>query len=365
MGRIRLSIMLLALPFFVGCDEVPTENDSGAVAPMAAKGGNKPKPPGEDPPAAWTAAQQVVYRKSVTKKGKLDRQIVVASIVANPDGSVGSADEAIILTGPTEVFGPAWSASGDAILFEVSNGFQGRGIYAVRRDPATNSAGAPEFLFPTVAGGLPAMSPDGSMIAYVDFGVAPGDIWVRRRAPDGSWGNPLNIDSNGPDVTGFAPAWAPDSRRLAATNDMDVVVYDIDPDGNGAIDLITTTNVTAGGPLAGLVGDGQSSFARTDDRLVFGNAPGLWIVDFNDPGHINTCLLLAANGSVPSWSPDDTRIVYQDNDSGDIRVVSLDPAGSQANGCPAVLSDDIVAPRSSRCSGRSCEVPADPNWRRF
>jgi len=365
MKAIRYSLAFCLLAFFVGCDDVPTDAPDTADAALFAKGGNKPKPPGEDPPAEWTTAQEIVYLTSVTKKGNTDRRIVVTSVVENPDGTVGPADEAILLSyGEASVQEPAWSASGDAVLFSVFNGLEGRGIYAVRRDPATNQASAPEFLFPHVSGTKPVMSPDGSKIAYVDWGLpAPGDIWVRERAPDGSWGSPVNIDGNG-SITGGSPAWAWDSHRLVATYDKDLLVYDIDPDGNGVIDQVSEMSITAGGPLAGQVVGGESSWARHDDRVVFGNYPGLWIIDFNDPSNITTCLL-AANSGNPSWSPDDTKIVHGGVLGSDIRVMTLDPTGSQANGCPVVLSDDVIAAESSRCTGNSCQRVREPNWRRF
>ncbi len=318
---------------------------------LAAKGG---KPPSGDPPATWTPAQDILYKSTVTASGKTRYQIVVTS--------PGTADEAIVLSGETEVIDPAWSSSGNAIYFNVLYGFQGRGIYAVTRDPATNGVSAPELQFTHVRGGMPAMSPDGSRLAYVEFGVEPGDIWVRERAPDGSWGSPINIDGNGSSVTGAFPAWASDSRRLVATNDRDLVVYDIDPDGNGMIDEISATSITAGGPLEGQFMGGQSSWARNDDRVVFGNTPGLWLIDFNNPANVKTCLL-AANGSTdPKWSPDDTQLVHGGY-PGDIRVMTLGPP--QSNGCPSVASEHVIAANSSKCSGRSCERVREPDWRRF
>jgi hypothetical protein len=197
----------------------------------------------------------------------------------------------------------------------------------------------------------------------VDFGVEPGDIWVRERAPDGSWGTPTNIDANGPDITGAFPSWASDSRRLVATKDQDLVSYDIDPDGNGIIDQISEMSITAGGPLEGQVVGGRSSWARTDDRVVFGNYPGLWIIDFNDPNNITTCLLSADATPDPSWSPDDTKIIHGGGGLDDIMVMTLGPP--QADGCPVVLSDDVLFANSSKCSGRSCTRVREPNWRRF
>lgn len=208
---------------------------------------------------------------------------------------------------------------------------------------------------------MPAMSPDGSRIVYVDFGVEPGDIWVRERAPDGSWGNPINVDGNGPDVVGGYPTWASDSRRIVAVNGRDLVVFDVDPDGNGAIDAISASSITAGGPLDGQIVGGDASWARNDDRVVVGNG-GLWIIDFNDPGATTACLL-ADSGSDPSWSPDDTKIVYAG--SRGIAILSLHPTSTQANGCPVVVSDDLIAANSSRCSASSCTRVAHPDWRRF
>ncbi len=348
----RHSLPIILFAFFIGCDEVPTENDSGAIAPMAAKGGKKPKPPGGDPPAAWTTAQDIVYARSVTKKGQIERQIVVA-------GS-GATDEAILFGSEVEVMYPVWSALGDAIFFEVTHGLQGGGIYAVWRDPATNSASAPQLQFP-VSGGLPTMSPDGSKIAYADVEAELGDIWVRERAPDGSWGTPVNIDGNGPSL-GLFKSWASDSRRLVATKEQDLVVYDIDPDGNGVIDSISETSITAGGPLEGQLFGGDLSWARTSDRVVVGRMPGWWMIDFNDLGNITTCMLSADGGGVSSWSPDDSKIVHGEI-IGDIKVMTLGPV--RADGCPAVLADEVLFAESSRCSGRSCERVRQPNWRRF
>ena len=371
MKAILRILPFILLAFLVGCDEVPTDREAGATEAEFAKGGNggnKP-PPDEEPPGNWSSDQEIVYISTVTKKGNHQRRIVVASVVENADGTVGSADAAIVLSGEAEIFNPAWSASGEAVLFEVPFGLEGRGVYAVRMDPVTNGASAPELLFPVGAGGMPAMSPDGSKIAYVDWSGEPGDIWVRERAPDGSWGSPINIDANGP-VVGFAPAWASDSRRLVATKDQDLVVYDIDPDGNGIIDEISEMSITAGGPLEGQIVGGESSWARSDDRVVFSNF-GIWIIDFNDPENVATCQLVD-NGVTwdvdygsPRWSPDDTRIVYGGYPDNDIRIMTLDSASSQANGCPVIVSDDVFSSNSPRCTGSRCETVQEQSWRRF
>jgi serine/threonine-protein kinase len=56
---------------------------------------------------------------------------------------------------------------------------------------------------------VPVWSPDGSALAY-QGGYEDGSIWVVRRRPDGTWGEPVEHLA-----TGWSPRWSPDGTRLA------------------------------------------------------------------------------------------------------------------------------------------------------
>ena len=75
-----------------------------------------------------------------------------------------------------------------------------------------DAGSVPQRLVPSMPGANPAISPDGSMIAFVS-GSPDAGIWVANR--DGSDARELVIGSRWSPV--YQPAWSPDGKRIAYT----------------------------------------------------------------------------------------------------------------------------------------------------
>jgi len=174
----------------------------------------------------------------------------------------------------------------------------------------------------------PAAVPErGYRIAYsnINGGSALGlDIWLI--SPGG--GEAENV-TNTPDVYEDYPTWSYDATRLAYWAAFD--------DGNGGdikdiwvydFSTATASRVELGGPFVNRdISIGGLDWARTQDKIAFSavtseavgdtirNGYEIWVVDLNDPANP---VQLTDDPSVPfaspSWSPDDSEIVYQKGD---------------------------------------------------
>jgi len=221
---------------------------------------------------------------------------------------------------------PNWSPDGTQLVF--SSSIQGAGIYIIskngsglRKVIATNEGYFNEPVW------SPAPAPDGNWkIAFADR--LPGEFWhdIYLVSIDGT--GLLNL-TNSPDRDEFYPTWDPTATRLAAqswpasnspSNVASLYEYDLGLVG-GVVGITNTTNLTAVGPLQNAdIFTPDWGRSTNQDRIVVKarmksdpNNAYLWIIDLADPANpveFTATYGTGINPAWPSWSPDDSKIVF-------------------------------------------------------
>jgi len=173
--------------------------------------------------------------------------------------------------------------------------------------------------------------------------------------------------TNTPLIEESHPTWSPTADRIAVRsvdNDgVDIEVLELGLNGSmlvvdGRISLI----LGSGAPLEDLVRITTLDWARTGDVIAFSGNGDIWVVPVADPElvciEVDDCNL-TGNPDVlqvqPSWSPDDTQIVYRRHGSNlcgkkgrkqesSITIRNLD--GSDINGCEenAIIIKGVNSP---------------------
>ena len=156
----------------------------------------------------------------------------------------------------------------------------------------------------------PALSPDGTRIAYVSTGDAvegwDGDLELHVVGVDG--GEPRRLTDDGrPDRD---PAWSPDGRRIAFTHYVgpaDSVIEIIDADGGNRRTLTTGTQSgpTVSNPTWSPDGE-QIAFARTVPGTEGPISAALYVVDAAGGDE----RLVVEDALSPAWSPDGTQLAF-------------------------------------------------------
>ncbi len=164
-------------------------------------------------------------------------------------------------------------------------------------------------------------SPDGSMLAY-QGGYEDGSIWVVRRQPDSTWGEPVQHLA-----TGWSPRWSPDGTRLAYVTGRTGGSLGVLRVDSGPKQILLDAS-KPGVPRAAWPywsGDGQKIYFKSHDSLgrasiwsvsTKGGAPRL-LVRFDDP---------ARPSYRNQWALGGNRIYFpvQDRQS-DIWIMDLEP----------------------------------------
>ena len=240
-------------------------------------------------------------------------------------------------------------------------------IYAMNSD-GSNPIRLTTTTYPA-ADQYPALSPDGTKVAFVRFGdlstsstaLSTTEIYVMNA--DGS-GTPTQLTNNA--AVDINPAWSPDGNKLVFESNRDgneeiymMKAEDKDGDGNGE-NLKRLTNNPAFDQTPAWSPDGNTiAFAST--RIGGGNE--VFVMDSDpdtsDDATADTSYKQLTNAPgpdiQPSFSPDGTHIAFVSTRDGDfdIWVVNADGFGTPTN----LTNDMVTVPE-----GTTSEVPTNERW---
>jgi Tol biopolymer transport system component len=192
-----------------------------------------------------------------------------------------------------------------------------------------------------------AYSADGQQIAFCSNRSGAFEIW----AMDKNGGNQHAVTNTG----GFAtfPDYSPDGRKIAFDGDQ----------GSDPHDEIYVVNAQTGGGLTALTscagfGDGcfndypayspdgtKIAYIHADDVDADGNAVNeqVWVMSANGSNKTQLTFDAHAHDQLPDWSPDGSKIAYEDGDSGSGRIFSMHADGSHQTQLTFGPGDDFGA----------------------
>ena len=210
---------------------------------------------------------------------------------------------------------PSWSPDGSHLVVMQSTGSYQNWISVLDRDGSNRRDVIPtsDFLWVRPAWSPLPLADGNSKILYRDGVNQQSDLYL------------VNLDGTGvgnitstPEYNEISPTWSPaPPARFAAmrfTNDPyasygDLIVYDVVYE-NSLFSAVLSLNLTSDGPLKGFeVND--PAWAKTQDKIAVAAFGDIWVIDLAEPYNPTRLTNTAAYSErFPSWSADDSQIVY-------------------------------------------------------
>ncbi|MHC4993223.1 MAG: TolB family protein, partial [Planctomycetota bacterium] len=210
---------------------------------------------------------------------------------------------------------PTISADGSLVVMMAEIDGIG-GVWTIRTDgtrlqlvvPTTTTR--PDFYYAVIS---PVATADGEYkIAFPDYVGDQMDIWLVNLD-----GTALQNLTDAPDVHYTNLAWSIDATRIAARRSSSpsalMMMYELGLDQGGVVQITSETNLTPSGQVVSPI---QPAWANTQDLLVVSawNAAHthrvLWLLDATAPGFPQQLTSSDHDDRFASFSPDDTRIVF-------------------------------------------------------
>lgn len=240
----------------------------------------------------------------------------------------------------------SWTPDGQSILYASARGRERPGIWQIPADGGTAALLSPGR---TEHETSPSMSPDGTQIAFDQFGFDERDVYVRDLqtgetrvlvsnsgidwapdwSPDGRWiafsswrggtvelwvvpamgGESFNV-TNSPGRHEFVPRWSPDSRQLVFNTVPQEVVRQLVPTDGSTPRVLSVPDSLS-----------QPRWGRDDDELILRNRAGfLWTysVATGDTVRLSHARMDSTSPFFDATtSPDGRYLAYIDTDSAD------------------------------------------------
>ena len=262
--------------------------------------------------------------------------------VMNPDGS----DQTQLTFAFESAHVPSWSWDGTKIAFvgswpcDCGNSQTTSHLYVMNADGSDQTllttewftATGPTYLKPRVHNSVaPAWSPDGQLIL----------IQKENSDNPGQVGKAYVIRADGTGLRDLSPSihnadWSHDGKRIVFDfNGLGIVTTPAPSAGSGGDRADVSANGTT---LTTRPGDRRASWSPDDSKIIFnrsplgdGSAPHVFLM--NADGSTPTDLTQQTADQLPAWAPDGTQIVFgsfdprSDRDNHDIYSMSADGTG--------------------------------------
>ena len=224
---------------------------------------------------------------------------------------------------------PLWSRDGSQIIFSRAPS----GVFVVEADGSRMWPLPPDSPMgtPTSPGNFsPALSPDGSRVAYAMVVKANDTARIVTSAIDGSDLRKLTKNK----AVDAYPAWSPDGTQIVFYSDRDLSagffhMYIMDSDGSNERSLVSSVMSTEHPPVWSPDGS-RIAFVTFQAGFVggeSGNRPDRHIVHTIRPDG-SGLIELGDAASSPAWSPDGRRIAFVREEGDETRgLYTMDPDG--------------------------------------
>ena len=226
------------------------------------------------------------------------------------------------------------SISEDAYCHETNGQFEIWSIAADGSDPARLTSHSPASV------GVPAISPDGSKIAYALIPAGLG-LYIRHRQSPSFAQSAVKVEIREPrDI-----AWHPDgtliacsARQLHADPQRDI--YTIDPKTMSVMNLTNSPDTY----------DSQPAWSPDGSKVIFTSVSsagteriaGIWVIGHNGADSVELARLDSKTRfhETPRWSPDGSQILFVCDNNGSPDIWVMDARGSNVMNLTRHLARD-------------------------
>lgn len=172
-----------------------------------------------------------------------------------------------VTTNPADDFMPHWSPDGSTLAFYE---FGADGIRRLRTIAASGGEAAPVVVTPEVQR-FPAWSPDGRSLAFFSEGPGSDGVFRVSRTEDGSWGPAVQRTRDG----GREMRWSPDGREILYIRPDGIWVVGADGSGRRQVLRIGPSSVPTHGHAEWRKDGREIFFKRFDEtgRTSFWSVP--------------------------------------------------------------------------------------------